>query len=178
MARKLVVGITQGDGNGIGYEVIIKALAKVADPDIYYAIAGKGPLKEHLRSLAEKLGIGDKVLFLGFRTDVFELYHAADISAFPSRIEGLGLAGVEAMAAGIPLISSNVHGILDYVIDGKTGYALPPEDVEGFAEAIKKLAHDPALRESMRENCLKAVDPFEITNALNVMWDIYKEILM
>lgn len=160
------------------HEVIIKALAKVADSDIYYAIAGKGPLKEQLQSLAQKLGIGDRVLFLGFRTDVFELYHAADISAFPSRIEGLGLAGVEAMAAGIPLISSNVHGILDYVIDGKTGYALPPEDVEGFAEAIKKLAHDPDLRESMRENCLKAVDPFEITNALNVMWDIYREILM
>ena len=116
-------------------------------------------------------------MFLGFRTDVFELYHAADISAFPSKIEGLGLAGVEAMAAGIPLVSSNVHGILDYVIDGKTGYAIPPNDVDGFASALEKLAHDPALRESMRQNCLDAVEPFELSNALNVMWDIYKEIL-
>ena len=160
------------------HEVIIKALAKTGDRDIYYAIAGKGPLKEALQDLAQKLGVGDRVLFLGFRTDVFELYHAADISAFPSRIEGLGLAGIEAMAAGVPLISSNVHGILDYVVDGETGYAISPEDADGFAEAIKKLAYDPDLRKKMKENCIRAVAPFEINNALNTMWDIYKEILV
>ena len=159
------------------HEVIIRALGKLQDPDIYYAIAGKGPLLDRLKQVASEVGISDRVLFLGFRTDVFELYHAADISAFPSKIEGLGLAGVEAMAAGIPLVSSNVHGILDYVIDGKTGYAIPPNDVDGFASALEKLAHDPALRESMRQNCLDAVEPFELSNALNVMWDIYKEIL-
>lgn len=160
------------------HEVIIRALAKVKNPDVYYAIAGKGPLKEYLTDLAKNLGLADRVIFLGFRTDVFELYHAADISAFPSRIEGLGLAGVEAMAAGVPLISSNVHGILDYVIDGKTGYAVAPEDVDGFAMAIKKMAGDPNLRESMKKECLVAVEPFELLNALSVMWDIYKEILV
>lgn len=160
------------------HEVIIRALAKINNPDIYYAIAGKGPLKDYLSNLAEELGIADRVIFLGFRTDVFELYHAADISAFPSKIEGLGLAGVEAMAAGVPLVSSNVHGILDYVIDGKTGYAIPPNDIDGYAVAIKKLAENPALRESMRIDCLKAVEPFEIHNALNVMWSIYKEVLV
>lgn len=160
------------------HQVIIKALAKVSDPDIYYAIAGKGPLKEELQELAQKLGIGDRVLFLDFRTDILELYHAADISAFPSRIEGLGLAGIEAMAAGVPLISSNVHGILDYVKDGETGFALAPDDVDGFAEAIRKLAYNSKLREIMKENCIRAVEPFELTNALNVMWDIYKEILV
>ena len=159
------------------HEVIIRALGKLQDPDIYYAIAGKGPLLDRLKQVSAEVGIADRVLFLGFRTDVFELYHAADISAFPSKIEGLGLAGVEAMAAGIPLVSSNVHGILDYVIDGKTGYAVPPNDIDGFASALEKLAHDPALRESMRQNCLDAVEPFELSNALNVMWDIYKEIL-
>lgn len=159
------------------HEVIIRALAKINSPDIYYAIAGKGPLKDYLTNLANDLGILDRVIFLGFRTDVFELYHAADISAFPSKIEGLGLAGVEAMAAGVPLVSSNVHGILDYVIDGKTGYAIDPKDVDGYAKAIKKLVDDTALRESMKADCLAAVEPFEITNALNVMWDIYKEIL-
>lgn len=159
------------------HEVIIKALAKINNPDIYYAIAGKGPLRDELAELAKALGISERVLFLGFRTDVFELYHAADISAFPSKIEGLGLAGVEAMAAGVPLVSSNVHGILDYVIDGKTGYALAPDDVDGFADAIRKLVDDPNLRESMRDACLAAVEPFELSNALRVMWGIYEEIL-
>ena len=159
------------------HEVIIRALGKLNDPDIYYVIAGKGPLKDYLKKLACNLQIADRVLFLGFRTDIYELYHAADISAFPSKIEGLGLAGIEAMAAGIPLISSNVHGILDYVIDGKTGYAVSPDDIDGFEAAIKKLAYDPALRESMRESCFQAVEPFEISNALNEMWNIYREIL-
>lgn len=159
------------------HEVIIRALAKTGDKDIYYAIAGKGPLKGYLSDLAKELGVSDRVIFLGFRTDVYELYHAADISAFPSRIEGLGLAGVEAMAAGVPLVSSNVHGILDYVIDGETGYALAPNDVDGFAAAIERLAHDTALREQMKPKCLSAVEPFELHNALGVMWDIYDEIL-
>lgn len=159
------------------HEVIIKALARIKNPDIYYAIAGKGPLKSYLENLAGNLGVSDRVILLGFRTDIMELYHAADISAFPSKIEGLGLSGIEAMAAGVPLVSSNVHGILDYVVDGKTGYAISPNDIDGYAEAIKKLAENPMLREHMKTDCLKAVAPFEISNALKVMWDIYDEIL-
>ncbi len=159
------------------HEVIIKALGKLNNPNIYYAIAGKGPLKEYLENLANQLGVGDRLKLLGFRTDIKELYHIADISAFPSLIEGLGLAGIEAMAAGVPLVSSNVHGIPDYVIDGKTGYALNPNDADGFAETIDMLASSKELRKSMRNDCLKAVEPFELNNALNVMWNIYKEII-
>ncbi len=159
------------------HEVIIKALGKLKRNDIYFAICGKGPLLEYLQNLAKEQGIENNVLFLGFRQDIPKLCHTADISVFPSKIEGLGLAGIEAMAAGVPLVSSNVHGILDYVLDGKTGFAVPPTDVDGFAKAIKTLADDASLREGMKENCLKAVDPFELSNALNVMWDIYREIL-
>lgn len=157
------------------HEVIIKALGKLKRDDIYYVICGKGPLKEYLKTLSDTLGV--HTVFLGFRNDIPELCNTADISAFPSRIEGLGLAGIEAMAAGVPLVSSNVHGILDYVIDGRTGYACNPDDVDGFANAIEKLASDIALRESMRKDCIKAVEPFDIHNALNTMWNIYKEIL-
>lgn len=159
------------------HEVIIRALGKLQSSNIYYAICGKGPLQDYLLNLSKELGIEKYVKFLGFRRDIPELCNTADISAFPSKIEGLGLAGIEAMAAGVPLISSNVHGILDYVIDGKTGYALPPDDVDGFAEAIRKLADDKELRESMKQACLDAVKPFEIENAHRVMFNIYNEIL-
>lgn len=159
------------------HEVIVRALAEVQNPNVYYAICGKGPLREHLEQLTNELGVADRVKFLGFRKDIPELCNTADISAFPSRIEGLGLAGIEAMAAGVPLVSSNVHGILDYVIDGKTGFALNPEDVDGFAKAISKLADDENLRNDMAANCWNAVAPFEIDNALRVMWGIYDEIL-
>ncbi len=159
------------------HEVIIRALGKLQNKNIYYVICGKGPLKDYLAGLAKELGLEDNVVFLGFRKDIPELCNTADISAFPSRIEGLGLAGIEAMAAGVPLVSSNVHGILDYVIDGKTGYACDPDDVDGFAKAIDKLACDEDLRTEMKGNCLKAVEPFEIQNALKTMWDIYDEVL-
>ena len=159
------------------HEVIIRALGRLHNENIYYVICGKGPLKEHLSNLAIQLGIADHVVFLGFRKDIPELCNTSDISAFPSKIEGLGLAGIEAMAAGVPLISSNVHGILDYVIDGETGYACDPEDVDGFAKAIDKLANNPHLRLEMKEKCLKAVEPFELNNALRTMWDIYDEVL-
>ena len=157
------------------HQVIIKALGKLKRDDIYYVICGKGPLKDELERLSNKLGV--HTVFLGFRRDIPEICNTADISAFPSRIEGLGLAGIEAMAAGIPLVSSNIHGILDYVIDGKTGYACNPDDVNGFAEAINKLASSSKLRESMRDACLAAVQPYELTNALNSMWNIYREVL-
>ena len=160
------------------HEVIVRALAKVQNPNVYYAICGKGPLREHLEQMANELGVGDRVKFLGFRKDIPELCNTADISAFPSRIEGLGLAGIEAMAAGVPLVSSNVHGILDYVIDGKTGYALNPEDVDGFAKAISKLADDENLRNEMAGNCWSAVAPFDFNHALREMWNIYDEIIL
>ena len=134
-------------------------------------------MKDYLKNLASELGVADKVLFLGFRKDIPELCNTADISAFPSKIEGLGLAGIEAMAAGVPLVSSNVHGILDYVIDGETGYAIAPSDVDGFAKAINTLALDKKLREKMKPACIKAVQAFDIFNALRSMWDIYDEIL-
>lgn len=159
------------------HEVIIKALGKLKNDNIYYCIAGKGSLENHLKGLAKELGIEKNIVFLGFRCDAAQLYNTADISAFPSKIEGLGLAGIEVMAAGVPLVSSNVHGILDYSTDGKTGFTCAPDDVDGFAKAIDTLANDKVLRENMKDACLKAVEPFEITNALNVMWDIYKEIL-
>lgn len=159
------------------HEVIIRALGKLQNPNIYYVICGNGPLKDYLSGIAIEQGLRDNVRFLGFRRDIPELCHTADISAFPSRIEGLGLAGIEAMAAGVPLVSSNVHGIKDYVINGKTGYAMDPDDVEGFAMSIKKLAEDKNLRYSMKEACLNAVLPFERENAVNEMIKIYKEVL-
>lgn len=159
------------------HEVIVRALAQVKNKNVYYAICGKGPLKDHLHDLAVSLGVGDRVKFLGFRKDIPELCNTADISAFPSKIEGLGLAGIEAMAAGVPLLSSNVHGILDYVKDGITGYAISPSDVDGFARAIEVLSSSEDERTNMKDACQKVIEPFEINNALRVMWNIYDEIL-
>lgn len=159
------------------HEVIIRAIAQLKRPDLHYAICGKGPLKDYLTALSQELGIGEQVHLLGFRTDVPEICHAADIGAFPSKIEGLGLAGIEMMASGLPLVASNVHGILDYVKDGVTGFACPPDDAGAFADVIEKLTEQPNTADRMKDACRKAVEPFDLQNALNEMWKIYREAL-
>lgn len=159
------------------HEVIIKALSKIDRSDLYYVICGKGPLKEHLQHTADELGVGGRVILLGFRGDIPEICNTADIGAFPSKIEGLGLAGVEMMAAGLPLASSDVHGIVDYVKDGVTGYTCPPDDADAFAEAIKKLIDHPEKTKRMKAACFEAVQPFDISDALEAMREIYREVL-
>lgn len=159
------------------HEVIIRAMAKLQKSNLYYIICGKGPLLEDLFELSKKLKLQDNVVFLGFREDIPELCNIADISAFPSKIEGLGLAGIEAMAAGTPLVASNVHGILDYVIDGITGFACSPNDINAFANSIELLYSNEKLRKDMEGECKKVAEQFSKENALNSMWNIYREIL-
>ena len=83
--------------------------------------------------------MSNQVRILGFRKDIPKLLHASDCFAFPSRREGLGLSAIEAMAAGLPLLTSNVGGINGYSENGLTGYKYAPDDVDGFDEGIKKL---------------------------------------
>ncbi len=92
--------------------------------------------KEELQQLANELNVHIK--FLGFRKDIPEICCSADIGALPSFKEGLGLSGIEMLAAGLPVTGSNRQGIKDYVIDGVTGYLANPEDSKSFSEAIQK----------------------------------------
>jgi glycosyltransferase involved in cell wall biosynthesis len=82
---------------------------------------GKGDLEERLRKIAIELGVSDRVIFTGFRTDIRELLWMSDCFAFPNKREGLGIAALERMSAGIPVIGHNIGGIRDFVIDGETG---------------------------------------------------------
>lgn len=127
------------------HEVIIRAIAKLNDPSIQYVICGRGKLLDKLTKLAESLGIQKQVSFLGYRNDVPEIMRAADIYAHPSKREGLGLASLEAMACGLPLVTSNVQGIPDYVVNGVTGFMCAPTDVDSFVKHIHILISKPDL---------------------------------
>jgi len=124
----------------------IRALAKLKNPQIHYVICGAGPLHDYLLGLARELGLVAHVHLLGYRGDVGEVCKASDVFAFPSLREGLGMSALEAMACGLPLVTSNVHGIVDYSVNGVTGYTCDPMDVDGFAESIGKLFLDEQLR--------------------------------
>lgn len=155
------------------HEVVIRAIAKIKNPDIHYLVCGKGNLDGHLRNLSKELGLEDQVHLLGFRKDIPEICKISDVFAFPSYREGLGMAALEAMACGLPIITSNVHGIVDYSIDGETGYNCSPTDVDSFSKYIKNLYLDIEKRNRMTANNIEAVKKFNQLNVLNLMEQIY-----
>ncbi len=159
------------------HETIIKAIAKLRKPNLYYVICGIGPLESRLKELALQLGLKEQVKLLGFRRDMPEIYKVADLFALPSKREGLGLAALEAMSSGLPLVTSNVHGILDYSIDGVTGYNCNPCNVEEFKERIKVLMEDDNLRKEMGANNTRVVENFDISITLHTMNSIYRELI-
>ena len=155
------------------HQVVIKALAKLDNPNVHYVIAGEGDRKEHLLALANTLGIAKQVHLLGYRTDIPELNHAADVFCLPSKREGLGLVAVEAMACGLPLLTSNVHGINDYSEDEKTGFKCNPHDEKQFFIALKMLLNSEQL-ERMGAINRKNARRYSIEGILAQMKSIYE----
>ena len=158
------------------HQVIINALHKLNNCKIYYLICGKGDRENELKEMIHGYGLDNRVFLLGYRSDINELNQIADVSAFPSRREGLGIAGLEAMAAGLPILTSDVQGIPDYSIDGVTGFNYDPMDVDGFASGIKTLFGDPALAKQMGSNNRQAVKKYDIENVNKIMRKIYNDL--
>lgn len=128
------------------HEVIIKALGEIVDEHVKYVICGQGVLREYLEHLIAEMHLESRVWLAGYRKDIDELLMISDVFAFPSKREGLGLAAIEAMAAGLPLISSYVGGIRDYAVEGVTGCCIEPDSVEQAVYAIRKIYADKAFR--------------------------------
>ncbi|ADU51476.1 glycosyl transferase group 1 [Thermaerobacter marianensis DSM 12885] len=107
-------------------------------------LVGHGPDVDRCAHMARQLGIADRVRFLGEHTDVARLLAAADLFLLPSRQEAFGLAALEAMACGVPVIAARTGGLPEVVEHGRTGYLVPAGDVEGMARCALDLLRDPA----------------------------------
>lgn len=161
------------------HAIIVEALAKLeSKTDFVYAICGRemtaGGTGDEIRRLSREYGV--KTVLLGFRSDIPEVIKCADIGVMPSIREGLGLSGIEMLSEGIPLVGSDVQGIREYIIDGKTGYLCNPYDVAAFADGLKKLA-DRDNREKMRPYCKEIVKQFDIEVSVKQRREIYNKIL-
>ncbi|MBR4777336.1 MAG: glycosyltransferase family 4 protein [Lachnospiraceae bacterium] len=152
----------------------IKALSKIKDRDLYYVICGVGEELQNDKALAKQLGVEDRVLFLGYRKDINDLLNAADIFLFPSIREGLGMAPIEAMSAGLPVIASDIRGVHEYAVDRYNSILLDPMDIKGFVKAIRLLCDNEALRKKLGENAKKSVKKFDIENSMNTLTTIFK----
>lgn len=157
------------------HEVIIEAIARLKNPHIKYILCGQGELTEYLSQKAEQYGLQSQVKILGYRTDIKELLEMSDLFAFPSKREGLGIAALEAMAAGLPLLTSNIHGINDYSIQGVTGYKEGSDDVIGYAKDIEKCINDVFSLYKMQKGNTDAVTLFDQKQIDSIMQAIYSE---
>jgi glycosyltransferase involved in cell wall biosynthesis len=117
--------------------------------DAALVLVGDGPLRPHLEQQAADLGIADATHFVGYRADVAPLYAALDAVALSSANEGTPVAVIEALAAGVPAVSTDVGGVSDVVVDGKSGFLVPAGDTGALAERLARLAADASLRQEM-----------------------------
>ncbi|MDD2804417.1 MAG: glycosyltransferase [Elusimicrobiales bacterium] len=136
---------------GVEYFIKAAAILKRRRPGLKlkFVVIGGGALEAGLRGLAGGLGLGDDLIFTGFRADAAALMAALDIYAQPSLNEAMGRAPLEAQALGVPAVVTRVCGLPDVIKEGETGFAVPPADPEALAGALERLVMDKALRERM-----------------------------
>ena len=128
---------------------IIEAISRIKDRMIYYSICGRGPKREELERLIDSLGLSDRVRLLGYREDMERVLQSADVFAFPSIREGFGMAAVEALGCGIPVIAADNRGTREYMHNGDNGIVCMHDDVRAFSDAIVRLK----VREDLRKSC-------------------------
>ncbi len=155
------------------HELTIKALSKTENTNVKCVICGIGSLESELKNLVASLGLENRIAFLGYRKDIPEIMLASDIYSHPSFREGLGIASLEAMASGLPLLASNTRGIADYIENGVNGFMCNPDDVEAYAKNLDKLVSDENLRNTISEKNLLKVHQYKI----EVVMPALKELL-
>ncbi|HHW03049.1 MAG TPA: glycosyltransferase family 4 protein [Thermoanaerobacterales bacterium] len=146
-----------------------------------FLVAGDGPQMHELKNLACILGIEKNVRFLGFRTDIYDLIHLADMVVLSSRSEGLGISILEALALKKPVIASRVGGIPEIIIHGKTGLLVPPDDPEALAGAMIHLIQNPEEGKKMAFEGYKNLTgkyskKFMLKEIENLYLDVYQSL--
>ena len=122
-----------------------------------FLLVGDGPDRAEVERRAVECGLEDEVVFLGEQHDLVALLSISDLFLLPSVQESFGLAALEAMACGVPVVASNVGGLPEIIQDGITGFACPPDDVDGMARHAVALLTDPDLHAGVAMNAASMV---------------------
>lgn len=162
-----------------GHHYLLDAWPGVLEeyPDGQLVIVGDGPEQEALEEHAERLGVAASVHLLGRRDDVPELLALFDVFAFPSHYEGLPGALLEAMCAGLPIVTTPVDGCAELVEDGEHGVHVPPRNVSALVEAIVELLENgPEVTELGRNAAMHARDEFSMGAMVDGFEDLYRRV--
>ncbi len=140
-------------------------------------MVGEGPEKEPAEMLCEKLGIEDRVKFLGNSGEIDKILCFSDLFLLPSETESVGLAALEAMASGVPVISSNTGGIPEVNIDGVSGFLSDVGDIQSMTKNALQILKDDKTLEEFKTNAKKVALGFDIHEIVPVYEEIYEQAL-
>ena len=165
-----------------GHNILIDAASRILcdHNNVKFVVAGdkSTTLGKKVIDACNKLGLSDKIIFLGYRNDIPDLLVAADIFALPSTKEGFSIATIEAMGASIPVIVTRSGGPEEIVSNDNIGILIPANNAKALANAIDKLIRNPGIRKKMSENALlHAMQTFSIKHMLNSYERIYDSLL-
>ncbi|HEY4930149.1 MAG TPA: glycosyltransferase [Terriglobales bacterium] len=155
------------------HATLLRALALT--PRIHLLLLGDGPLRNRLEQLAGDLGVSDRVTFAGFRNDVPETLRACDIYVHSTTSDGFGIAACEAMAAGLPVIASDVPGLAQ-VVEG-AGVVFPVGDHASLARELNDLAGSAERRARMSEASCRRARDFSIDKTVDLHIQMYEDVL-
>ena len=167
------VGRLDSNKNQIFLLDVLKQLLKI-QPAILNII-GDGNNKSMLQQKAEQLGIAQQVTFHGNSNNVAQLLWQADIYVHSALTEGFGLVLVEAMAAGLPVVSLDAAGNRDIINYGENGYILPEQNAKVFADTIEQLANDKPLYNRIQQAGLQTAHKFDIVSYVEKLLDLYRQ---
>lgn len=156
--------------------VIIEAIAELGRSNVYYSICGSGPNEEVFKKLIKEKNLEKQVKLLGYRNDMPDILSAADCFAFPSKREGLGIAAVEALLCGVPVIGADNRGTREYLRDDSNGIVCKSNKKEGYVKAIRALMDNPNLRRRYSQTCRDSAIRFTTNEVDRVMRAVYQNI--
>jgi glycosyltransferase involved in cell wall biosynthesis len=161
------------------HALLVEAFTQVrADAPLYLLLVGGGELENAVREQVAGLGLQGRVRFLGVRADVADILRASDVFVLSSRVEGNPLSVMEAMAAGLPVVSTAVGGVPELVREGVTGLLVPSEDAGALAQAMQALVDDPVRRRAMGAAARQhAVAHFDIRHTVRGYEQLYEALL-
>ncbi len=163
-----------------GHADLLQAFRQVVDrlPHARLAIIGRGDLEPELKALCTTLGLQDRVQFLGFRQDLLDLVGACDVFALASLYEGQGVATMEAMAMSRPTVCTGVGGVTDVVVEGDTGFMVPPRDPDALARRLLELLGDPERARRMGQaGRRRAEEHFRVEDTNRKLLGLYQNLL-
>jgi glycosyltransferase involved in cell wall biosynthesis len=160
-----------------GTSFLLEAFARVLEaiPTSYLLLVGDGPERPALEAQARSLGVQERVIFAGFREDIEEHLRLFRVAVLPSLQEGLPLAGIEALSAGVPLVASRVGGLPELVSDGRTGFLVEAGNAAAIADALLRILRDPALEKNLRAQSLIEARRFSMETFVTRMEKTYRE---